>query len=952
MQKVTDPALLAQLNGGQSAPAPTGRRAGIPELVVAPRPKVQSPAEAERLGMERERLRMSQEDQTRQSQQAALSAQNALLDIEKKQRAAAAGDTADAIESERKAASFLLRALGSNRDYEAQDIGPRSYIGQKMADNAPDVLNTLPGFIGNSPERQISDSAQDAFIAASLRQDSGAAIPPEELERQRRIYFPMPGDTPDVIAAKAERRKEAIIGLRMSAGRLADESMAEYEARTVTMGGRADGPENGPNVLPSARMGREDPGIGPTGVQDSGTGGLRPVPEFKGMAGDVQAMIQQGAGADQVLAYVAKRHADAGYPAPNEERQQFIRDVVAARQARPDIPAGSLGQGWQNLEMVESPDTGGTALGSLADTNLGAGAIGAADVVTGGFLDEIAGLLGGNTDNTRAVMSASADERPVPTLAGNLAGGAMLPVGRAGATAKGLAKAGGGYGAVYGAGSADGDLDERAAGALGGGLLGAVSGYGVGKYAQGAGARSAAKAQRRADRASLLYDFTEQGVDALPANVGGPTSRVATSGAGQALLSSGSIRDAVGQQADQFGEAVGRNAQMAGSALPADEAGQLVRSAGERFSKKTSQTGSRLYDRAEAAAGDVKIVPQQAIAEIDAKIGRLSQSPDAGAASVVKELEAFKGRLADGVSIVGLRDARTRLSQGVYDGKLRSTADQKVYRDILGKVSDDIEQGLRAEGKDRVAGMFKTADKYWTERVEYIDKVLEPIIGKDRSGEAILQSVESMAGGKGGGVNRLSKMMQSLSDAERGDVQATIIDRIGRATKGNQDDTGGAFSASTFLTNWNGLSSKGKAALFGDGDLRSSLDQLARVASNIKDVSRYTNTSNTAGALGWQAALSGATGVISFPAAVLAGAGQYITGKMLASPKFAAWLARAPKNATPAQARAYSERLKNIATAEPVIASDIGRFSQFLNAANDTSPSVAVAGPQGQQEND
>lgn len=947
MQKVTDPALLSVLNGGQSAPSP--RRAGIPELVVAPRPKVQSPAEAERLGMERERLRMSQEDQVRQSQQAALSAQNTLLDIEKKQRAAEAGDTAEAIESERKAAAFLLRALGSNRDYEAQDIGPRSYIGQKMADNAPDVLNTLPGFIGNSPERQISDSAQDAFIAASLRQDSGAAIPPEELERQRRIYFPMPGDTPDVIAAKAERRKEAIIGLRMAAGRLADESMAEFEGRTVVMGGEK--PDQGPTVLPSARMGRPDPGIQPTGVQDAGKGGLRPVPEFSGMAGDVQAMIQQGASADQVLAYVAKRHADAGYPAPNEERQQFIRDVVAARQARPDIPVGSLGQGWQNLEMVESPDTGGTALGSLADTNLGAGVIGAADVVTGGFLDEIAGLLGGNTDNARAVMSSSADERPVSTLAGNLAGGAMLPVGRAGATAKGLAKAGGGYGAVYGAGSADGNLDERATGALGGGLLGAVSGYGVGKYAQGADARSAAKAQKRADRASLLYDFTEQGVDALPANVGGPTSRVATSGAGQALLSSGSIRNAVGQQSDQFGEAVTRNAQMAGTKLPPDEAGMLARKAGERFSKKTSQRGSLLYDRAEAAAGDVKIVPQQAIAEIDAKIARLSQSPDAGAASVVKELQGFKQRLADGVSIVGLRDARTRLSQGVYDGKLRSNADQKIYRDILGKVSDDIEAGLRAEGKDRVAGMFKTADKYWTQRVEYIDEVLEPIIGKGRAGEGILQSIESMATGKTGGVQRLSGLMQSLSDAERGQIQATVIDRMGRATKGNQDDAGNVFSANTFLTNWNGLSTKGKAAMFGDGELRKSLDQLARVASNIKDVSRYTNTSNTAGALGWQAAISGATGVISYPAAILLGGAQYITGKMLASPKFAAWLARAPKNATPAQARAYSERLKNIATAEPVIASDIGRFSQFLNAANDTSPSVAVAGPQGEQEN-
>lgn len=942
---------MQQLPPGFVLDSPTPRSpVGGPRGIPGTGPKPPSPQEVERLGMERQRLNMAQQDQARQNQQGELTARNTQLDIAKKERDAAAGDTADAIEAERKAAAFLLRALGSNRDYEAQDIGPRSYFGQKMADNAPDILNTLPGFIGNSPERQISDSAQDAFIAASLRQDSGAAIPPDELERQRRIYFPMPGDTEQVIAAKKERRKEAIIGLRMAAGRLADEATAEFDGSTVTMGGKPKNGRTGPTVLPSARMGRGDPGIGPNGVQDAGTGGFSPIPEFRGMASDVQALIQQGANADQVMQYVSKRHADAGRQPPNAERLDFIRQVVDAHQQRPDVPVSSLGQGWEMLEMQENLNVGGTALGSLADSNIGAGAIGAADVVTGGFLDELAGVLGGNTDNARAVMKGSAEERPVPTFAGNIAGGAMLPVSR-GASAARLAGQGAGYGAVYGAGSAEGNLDDRAAGALAGGLLGGITGFGASKISDKLGARSAAKAGRQTSRNALLSDFTDQGVDALPANVGGAPTRVATSGAGQALLSSGAIREATKQQANQFGEAVTRNAQRAGSIVPPDEAGMLVRKAGERFSKKTSNRGSRLYDRAEAAAGDAKIVPQQAIDEIDAKIARLAQSPDAGAAAMAKELGAFKKRLEGGVSIVGLRDARTRLSQGVYDGKLRSGADQKVFRDILGKVSDDIEAGLVASGKPRVAGMFKTADKYWTQRVEYIDEVLEPIIGKGRSGEAILQSIESMATGKTGGVNRLNSLMGSLSDAERGQVQATVIDRLGKATKGAQNAEGDAFSANTFLTNWSGLSQKGKAAMFGDGDLRKSLDQLARVADNMKEVSRYTNTSNTAGALGWQAFVSGTQATINLPLAIVGGLGQYISGRMLASPKFAAWLAKAPRNATPQQARAYADRLKNIATAEPVIASDVGRFAQFLNAANDTSPSVAVAAPQGEQEN-
>jgi hypothetical protein len=119
----------------------------------------------------------------------------------------------------------------------------------------------------------------------------------------------------------------------------------------------------------------------------------------------------------------------------------------------------------------------------------------------------------------------------------------------------------------------------------------------------------------------------------------------------------------------------------------------------------------------------------------------------------------------------------------------------------------------------------------------------------------------------------------------------------------------------------------------------------------MKDAGKYTNTSNTAGALGWQVGISaGAASLANLPVAALAALAQYGSGKLLASPKFASWLARAPRNASPAQARNYVARLKGVAASEPVIAADVNRFAQFLNAANDVSPARAAA--QGQQEND
>ncbi|MDO2083462.1 hypothetical protein Q2433_26170, partial [Escherichia coli] len=91
---------------------------------------------------------------------------------------------------------------------------------------------------------------------------------------------------------------------------------------------------------------------------------------------------------------------------------------------------------------------------------------------------------------------------------------------------------------------------------------------------------------------------------------------------------------------------------------------------------------------------------------------------------------------------------------------------------------------------------------------------LEPVIGKGKSGEAVLGAVEQMAQGKGKGVQNLMKLMRSVDKEELSDIQATIIDRMGKSTAGSQNAEGSAYSASTFLTNWNKMSGKGKAALF------------------------------------------------------------------------------------------------------------------------------------------
>jgi hypothetical protein len=69
-----------------------------------------------------------------------------------------------------------------------------------------------------TPEQQKYKQAADNWIRANLRKESGAVIGEEEMAAEYRTYFPQPGDTPEVIAQKAEARELTTQAMRQNAG--------------------------------------------------------------------------------------------------------------------------------------------------------------------------------------------------------------------------------------------------------------------------------------------------------------------------------------------------------------------------------------------------------------------------------------------------------------------------------------------------------------------------------------------------------------------------------------------------------------------------------------------------------------------------------------------------------------------------------------------------------------
>ena len=87
-------------------------------------------------------------------------------------------------------------------------------VGFQAQTSAPNVANPL-----RSGEFQSFDQARKNFLNAVLRKESGAVISPSEIEEGNRQYFPLPGDSDEVLLQKRQNRATATAGMKVAAGK-------------------------------------------------------------------------------------------------------------------------------------------------------------------------------------------------------------------------------------------------------------------------------------------------------------------------------------------------------------------------------------------------------------------------------------------------------------------------------------------------------------------------------------------------------------------------------------------------------------------------------------------------------------------------------------------------------------------------------------------------------------
>lgn len=199
----------------------------------------------------------------------------------------------------------------------------------------------------------------------------------------------------------------------------------------------------------------------------------------------------------------------------------------------------------------------------------------------------------------------------------------------------------------------------------------------------------------------------------------------------------------------------------------------------------------------------------------------------------------------------------------------------------------------------------------------------------------------SMANSLNAGPTIYKKLRGAVTPETRRKVVATVIDDLGRATPGQQGADGDVWSGRTFLTNWNRLDAQSKAELFkrlpGGKVHAQNLNDIAKAADMIGQSSKvWANPSGTGAALAARGTF-GAIGVGAFFEPLLAAgtAGSLAMGhgtsRLLLSPVFVNWLAKAPK-VDPKRLQSYGQRLYTNAkmTGDRQLQEDVAEYLRLV----------------------
>tara|TARA_R110002126_G_scaffold206136_1_gene353388 strand:+ start:1264 stop:3621 length:2358 start_codon:yes stop_codon:yes gene_type:complete len=316
--------------------------------------------------------------------------------------------------------------------------------------------------------------------------------------------------------------------------------------------------------------------------------------------------------------------------------------------------------------------------------------------------------------------------------------------------------------------------------------------------------------------------------------------------------------------------------------------------------------------------------------------------------ALVKKYDALSKFAETGnMTFQQLRDLRTQLrlirskkisgTQGDYD---------RMVDDIYNGITDDLAIAANSVNP-KLGAKLKAID---TERAIFADtaqKTFDKIRSFDADSQAYDYIMTSAKGMGKEGVKALQRLRENFTPDEWGDVASSALYNLGRENAGAQVGDVAEFSVATFMKNLSQIKKNGPEAfeaLFGGtqfAEVSKDLMNLVDVVGALKEVKRYTNFSNTAGALDqmvFWGSLTGAaekvlTGQPGVAAAMVTGSVLAPIGaaKVMTNPAFIKWLST-PASQISKDVSAHVARLVAIGQAEPEIQEELRQYYKAIRS--------------------
>ena len=235
-----------------------------------------------------------------------------------------------------------------------------------------------------------------------------------------------------------------------------------------------------------------------------------------------------------------------------------------------------------------------------------------------------------------------------------------------------------------------------------------------------------------------------------------------------------------------------------------------------------------------------------------------------------------------------VKKTRTLVGNEIADNLLTSTVPQSKWRNLYGALSEDMGNTARDVGPGAERA-FNRATDYTRASMGRLERVAP--FAQTTAPEQAFTAMERAAREN---VSTLQAVKKALPEDARGSVAGTVIERLGKATNANQNETSTAWSPETFLTNWNKMTPRARDELFSGfpnaTEVKANVESVARAASMMRDSSKmWANPSGSGANIVARATLAAALGgggasAIGMlnPAVPLGIAGGMIGAKLLA----------------------------------------------------------------------